>query len=491
MHQPRPAATSARDWLVHPVTCVALVVLVVNDHVLKEALGTWWTGKLSDVAWLVVVPPLVATVLAGAARLLGLVVGARACATTSVAVTAAAFVLVKSLDAAAVLASSVLSAVAGPSRVMADPTDLLALPALLVAWYAARPDGAVEPSTRRRELRWLVLLPLVVLATAATTPVPPPEGAAKVVVDDGRLGVRGDSGDWYVPDGTSAWRTLDRGSAEATAWEAVDVPTSGGAVCTPSGTECFRAADEGIGVDRSIDGGDTWQEDWAVPSEVVRELTERYDPDASELRTRSLAILPTGQGFHVYAANGGDGLAVRDRDGTWTRIGQPYDDPYVEPLPMIPPSDLHPLPVAVTLVVPATLVLLLLTIRRRDEGSSGPVVAAWWLAAPAAVLAALAIRTNLAWGPLGGRWVQAVGTPGPVVQLAALTGLVLTSAVLATIATGLLHRRAAWLVAAAAVGSAVILELVSPLPLAALGAAALLAAGTVSVRRTGRPDDTD
>jgi hypothetical protein len=41
MHEPRPAATAALAWLTHPVTCVALVLLIVNDHVLKAMWGTW------------------------------------------------------------------------------------------------------------------------------------------------------------------------------------------------------------------------------------------------------------------------------------------------------------------------------------------------------------------------------------------------------------------------------------------------------------------
>jgi hypothetical protein len=42
--------------LVHPVTLAALVVLVVNDHVLKSRFPGVITGKASDLAGLVLMP---------------------------------------------------------------------------------------------------------------------------------------------------------------------------------------------------------------------------------------------------------------------------------------------------------------------------------------------------------------------------------------------------------------------------------------------------
>lgn len=87
-----PAATTpswsfALRWLAHPISLVSLVVLVVNDHVLKAALGTWWTGKLSDAAGMVFFPALLAVVIGAAlARL-----SPRALMTTAIATTAAGF----------------------------------------------------------------------------------------------------------------------------------------------------------------------------------------------------------------------------------------------------------------------------------------------------------------------------------------------------------------------------------------------------------------
>ena len=40
----------------HPLVMAMLVLWIVNDHVLKDLYGNIWTGKLSDVAGLVVFP---------------------------------------------------------------------------------------------------------------------------------------------------------------------------------------------------------------------------------------------------------------------------------------------------------------------------------------------------------------------------------------------------------------------------------------------------
>jgi hypothetical protein len=55
---------SSLRWLGAPATGLCLVVLALNDHVLKHAWPGLVTGKLSDVTGLVVAPPLLALALA-------------------------------------------------------------------------------------------------------------------------------------------------------------------------------------------------------------------------------------------------------------------------------------------------------------------------------------------------------------------------------------------------------------------------------------------
>ena len=112
--------------LLHPVALVALVALVVNDHVLKWRYPGLLTGKASDIAGLVLAPlvllalvewwgrpvptPVPGTGALGAALVVGM-----------------GFSVVKAWPAAAQAYSSLLGLLVRP-----DPTDLWCLPALAI-----------------------------------------------------------------------------------------------------------------------------------------------------------------------------------------------------------------------------------------------------------------------------------------------------------------------------------------------------------------------
>ncbi len=161
----RDSATRAGlpfDEALAPVPVLALAVLALNDRVLKAEVPSWVTGKLSDVAGLAVAPLVLTaaldTLAYGAARL-----GApldwtlrRWKLAASIAATGAVFAAVKLSPAAADALAGLLARVFGQSRIMADPTDLLTLPALAVAWWHGRrtlahvPYGRVAWAARRK-----------------------------------------------------------------------------------------------------------------------------------------------------------------------------------------------------------------------------------------------------------------------------------------------------------------------------------------------------
>jgi hypothetical protein len=117
--------------LLTPTWLVALVVLALNDHLLKGAglLPGVVTGKLSDFAGMIVAPVLLAALLRVRSRR-GLLV----CHAAVGAVFAAI-----NLSPAAADAWTALMANIWPWRITVDPTDLIALPALALGWRVLVP----------------------------------------------------------------------------------------------------------------------------------------------------------------------------------------------------------------------------------------------------------------------------------------------------------------------------------------------------------------
>ncbi|MCA2977953.1 MAG: hypothetical protein INH41_14230 [Myxococcaceae bacterium] len=122
------------DLLLRPLALAAVATLALNDHVLKPWLHHPLTGKLSDVAGCFVLPLFIAAVLDA----LG-VRSARARLGVGAGVTLVFFTALKSSPRVAAGVSEVLAAgwrLLGEhgGSILADPTDLIALPAIAAAW---------------------------------------------------------------------------------------------------------------------------------------------------------------------------------------------------------------------------------------------------------------------------------------------------------------------------------------------------------------------
>ena len=142
---------TALDAFRHPLIRLAVVGLLLNDHVLKSAFPGPLTGKLSDVAGLTFLPLLAVASLELAsggsvsARTSGRLIG------IATALVAIAFVVAKTTPAGASIAGAVLglagypielgvavftgtpAALPHPGVVVMDPTDLIALPCVLTS----------------------------------------------------------------------------------------------------------------------------------------------------------------------------------------------------------------------------------------------------------------------------------------------------------------------------------------------------------------------
>jgi hypothetical protein len=357
------ALSVAIRWLRHPASVAAIAVLLLNDHVLKAEFGTWWTGKLSDVAGLIFAPALVAVVVAAIVAAVARLARRsnprgtarrstpphssprrtprpETVAAASLAVVGVLFVAAKATAVGAATASSLLGHLVGPSLIRADATDLLALPALGAAWLSFRASSRPRPARpthapRRRaasRLATVVTLTVATGAVLASSAAPPPRPAA-VAVESTDGGVTVTYYESYEVFSTSIVATTDGlvwsqrcGASSNTScgdyfaqYSPVLTP-----VCVPSQPDiCFRPHPDGIAVDRSDDGGTTWHHEWGLSTTERDNLTSAVGTESPEydLVTMSVGILDLPSGFVVFAANGMDGLAVRHPDGTWERRG--------------------------------------------------------------------------------------------------------------------------------------------------------------------------
>ncbi|MEV0650802.1 hypothetical protein AB0I28_36660 [Phytomonospora sp. NPDC050363] len=314
-----PATRIAIRWVAHPLTITAALVLLVNDHVLKAAFPGVVTGKLSDLAGLATAPALLALALG----LLAPRLPAGLLAVLAVVTTGVGFTWVKASESGAAAASASWSALSGPSVILADPTDLLALPALGLAWWAWRLARSAPPVsiTAALRARLFVALPLAVLATAGTSAPPPPDAVLAVEEASGELSLHTTYGVTRGFPGVQDWTQLaDERSGAA---EALQNETA----CVPGRPDrCYRLHEgDALGVDETLDGGATWRTAWEIPPERRQWLLRRHHLDTRDGRPDLLAALDilvhTAPGGHeVIVATGVEGLAVRSPDGTWHRV---------------------------------------------------------------------------------------------------------------------------------------------------------------------------
>lgn len=331
--------------LASPVFVLALVVLILNDHVLKQAWPGLVTGKLSDVAGLVVAPLLLAVPLAG--------VGVRRPVPTAIGMTAIGFVFAKTSVTGAAATSAVWSLAGVPTHIRADVTDLVALPALGVAWWVDRRVRSSPELPWRRTVATaagMALLPVAVLATAATSCSERMAytSASRVEGDfpghPRRVEQRLALGDYSIHYTIDAMRTVERADvALSSADERVSQQ------CDPTAPDrCWRLAAEGVGVKSSLDGGTTWQPELELTNEQLAAMLEELGEtcgDEPQVAALDLAVLPTDGEPIVVIPIGEGGVYIREEDARWERYAtsELYElaasDSTEPPQPLVTPLD--------------------------------------------------------------------------------------------------------------------------------------------------------
>ncbi len=176
---------TALKALSHPLSLLSILVLLLNDHILKVVAASPLTGKLSDFAGLFFFPFL----LAGLLGLVGESLGAssRRIARIAFGLTALWFAGIKTIPALNTFTAEVAEVFLGhPTFYVLDPTDLISLVVLPFAWNLWQ---RMEEERRAVSLKpaQIFAFGLAVVGTMASSPCPPELKVQKIVAFEDRL----------------------------------------------------------------------------------------------------------------------------------------------------------------------------------------------------------------------------------------------------------------------------------------------------------------
>jgi hypothetical protein len=176
-----PLAQRALTSLAHPIVIGAAIVLLLNALVWQSRSPSWWTGKIGDFAWLVIAP-FVILVMVG---ILAHPIPSRTIAwgTAVIVATGLTFGLVKGWAPVHSLVVTMFGRLGFTPKVLLDPSDLLALPGLIVAWSVWQRPGSIEVGGMFRR----GALMLAALALIADSPARQPNRVICLVADEGAV----------------------------------------------------------------------------------------------------------------------------------------------------------------------------------------------------------------------------------------------------------------------------------------------------------------
>lgn len=139
--------------LVHPVTISALILIIFNALVFQPLSPSWLTGKIGDLAWMVVLPLVIAALIGPMARGKAFSLAA--------GVSVLLLIFLKAVPMSNAWVNQFFAGISGtPLKLRLDPTDLLALVGVPIAWWVWRQPH----ETTRRIWRFA---PIVLLAMAS------------------------------------------------------------------------------------------------------------------------------------------------------------------------------------------------------------------------------------------------------------------------------------------------------------------------------------
>jgi hypothetical protein len=315
----------ALHLLSRPLSVGAILLLLINDHVLRIYWPSWWTGKIGDFAWLYFTPLVVAALIAW-------LVPSRwkhhdlFVITLSIGVTGTVFTLGNTSPAFHLwLVNHLEGLLEFPVGLRRDPSDLIALISLAICWWTWSKSSSTTPDFA---FRGIFLIPVAAVLTIANSAAPEPDnkGIDCLELRQDRIYALAaeryfDDDTFYSEDGGYSWEISNQEDRPDC------VPTENGVVWDPFDPETrFRFSTFPI-IEISSDGGNSWREDFRFEPfgeiEIIIYRNRHDGPFLFHLNPQDALIEPTTG--RVLFAMGYRGLLIREMDGkyTWVKVG-PY-----------------------------------------------------------------------------------------------------------------------------------------------------------------------
>ncbi|MBC7878873.1 MAG: hypothetical protein H7Y59_17005 [Anaerolineales bacterium] len=301
--------------LSHPLTLVSILVLLINDHVLKVYAPSILTGKISDFAGLFFFPILLSAILNLIFKSLNL--QARQVSIASFGFTAIWFILIKTIPFFNNFTESVLSV-----QIIRDPTDLMALVMFLPAWKL-RASIEDQKEVKVQKLSY-VMLCFASLAALATSPAYTPT-IYNLIVHKNIIYAEFDEGYFfYSTDGGKNWEEVDFELPSQVTEQAGKYPELPFTLCLPEKPDiCYQTGEETIL--ESQDGGKIWVTSWGFP--LGRMQFFNRISQYNDIGPYDLAYIELSGEYTISAAMGTGGILLKTKNNAWESIEVNYAGP--------------------------------------------------------------------------------------------------------------------------------------------------------------------